>query len=87
MIMMMMGNDYDNDDDDADDDDGDDHHDLTHDINSEQGTETQVVLSPCSLSCRLKKTHVCRQCADLHNKMLNNPVMFLLNSNFFVISP
>ena len=57
MIMMMMGNDYDNDD--ADDDDGDDHHDLTHDINSEQGMETQVVLSPCSLSCRFKKKHMC----------------------------
>ena len=64
IMMMMMGDDYDNDDDDAaDDDDNDDddhhhHHDLTHDINSEQGTETQVVLSPCSLSCRLKK-HMC----------------------------
>jgi ABC-type Zn2+ transport system substrate-binding protein/surface adhesin len=63
MMMMMMGDDYDNDDDDAADDDNDDddhhhHHDLTHDINSEQGTETRVVLSPCSLSCRSKK-HIC----------------------------
>jgi 3-polyprenyl-4-hydroxybenzoate decarboxylase len=61
-MMMMMGDDYDNDDDDAADDDDDDHHhhhhDLTHDINSEQGTETRVVLSPCSLSCRSKK-HIC----------------------------